>query len=252
MLGSLIRSCYYSSAKRDSAAVYRGKGHTLELVQCQGETCLTECRSHRDLFWVFFPRQCKASSVPRASTPQPMPTKWLTVPPAATPSPFTPAISNTCYRLLIPWTLLVYSQSCKHAFGFLFFSAVPVRATLASGSRGLCCSTPPKLGHFLCSHFGLTCFPLCPLSALFLSLAASPGHITAHREMQVQGDEVLDESLRQQQMQCQVPRGFHSCKKRLISQRGFIKKPVEPVKNLEVCLRVRDFRSWSIYPIKED
>ena len=101
MLGSLMRSCYYSSAKRDSVAVYRGRGHMLQLVQCRGEICLTECRSHRGLFCIFFPCQCKeAFSVPRASTPPPMPTKWLTAPPPATPSLFTPAISITCYRLL--------------------------------------------------------------------------------------------------------------------------------------------------------
>lgn len=125
MLGSLIRSCYYSSAKRDSAAVYRGKGHTLELVQCQGETCLTECRSHRDLFWVVFPCQCKAFLVPRASTPQPMPTKWFTVPPAATPSPFTPAISITCYiqavNSLDLTSLLTIMQTCFCVS--LFFSS---------------------------------------------------------------------------------------------------------------------------------
>ena len=137
-------------------------------------------------------------------------------------------------------SLPAITQTC---FWISLFLAVPVRATSASGSRGLCCSTPPKPGHFLCSHLGLTCFPLCSLSALFLTLAACPGHITAHREMQVQRDEVLDVALRQQQMQCQVPWGFHNCRKRPINQRGFIKEPGEPLKNLEVCLRVRDFRS---------
>lgn len=153
--------------------------------------------------------------------------------------------NHTCYRLLIPWTSLVYPQSCKHAFGFLFFQQCLSGPPWPLAPRGC---TAPHLPNWYTSSARTLVSPTspCSLSALFLTLAASRGHITAHREMQVQRDEVPDVAPRQQQMQCQVPRGFHSCRKRLTGQRGFIEEPGEPLKNLEVCLRERDFRSCSI------
>lgn len=138
-----------------------------------------------------------------------------------------PTIMQTCF-----WIFLFFSGAFQGHLGLWLQGAV-----LFHTSQTRTFPLLPLWSHLLLPMFTLSPFP-------------NPRCLpwTHHCPQRDAGTERrgAGAAVRQQQMQCQVPRGFRSSRKRLINQRGFIKEPGEPLKNLELCLRGSDFRSCSI------